>query len=179
MKTITPREQNFIDQMVSHYGKKTATQCAIDSGYGVAGARSRATELMKRSEIRNEIDKRLEEIRKKWLITKDKHFQELGELREMAKTSKNVNAAVRAEELRGKVAGLYIDRQIMATQNMRRLPDGRMIAESDMTKEDIEACLKSILDEHSPIVEAEEDRKRLAEVNKIANKNSKKATKRR
>ena len=110
---LTPKEQNFIDQMVSYYGKKTATQCAIDSGFGVPGARTRATELMKRADIRNEISKQLEEIREKWRITKDQHFQELGELREMAKVSKNVNAAVRAEELRGKVAGFYIDRQIL------------------------------------------------------------------
>ena len=174
MKTFNPKEQNFIDQMVSHYGKKTATQCAIDSGYGVAGARSRATELMKRSEIRNEIDKRLEEIRKKWLITKDKHFQELGELREMAKTSKNVNAAVRAEELRGKVAGLYIDRQIMATANMRRLPDGTMKAESEMTQEDYQALMNQILVDYKDVIETKDDE----EVKRIANKNSRKTSKR-
>ena len=162
MKTTTPRENNFIDQMVSHYGKKTATQCAIDSGYGVAGARSRATELMKRSEIRNEIDKRLEEIRKKWLITKDKHFQELGELREMAKTSKNVNAAVRAEELRGKVAGLYIDRQILAATKMVRLPDGTMKLEQDMTEQDYEKLMMHTLEKH----------------NALPNKNSRKKIKR-
>jgi len=96
MKFI-PREQKFIDQMVSFCGKKTATQCAIDSGYGIPGARTRASELMTRADIRDEIDVRLEEIRKKWLITKDKHYQELGELRDMAKETKNVNAAVRAE----------------------------------------------------------------------------------
>tara|TARA_Y100001951_G_scaffold95109_1_gene92228 strand:+ start:442 stop:966 length:525 start_codon:yes stop_codon:yes gene_type:complete len=174
MKTITPKEQNFIDQMVSHYGKKTATQCAIDSGFGVAGARSRATELMKRYEIRNEIDKRLEEIRKKWLITKDKHFQELGELREMAKTSKNVNAAVRAEELRGKVAGLYIDRQIMATANMKRLPDGTMKAESDMTQDDWKSLMNQILVDYKDVVEGDDEE----EVKKVANKNSRKKTKR-
>ena len=173
MKTITPKEQNFIDQMVSHYGKKTATQCAIDSGFGVAGARTRATELMKRSDIRNEIDKRLEEIRKKWLITKDKHFQELGELREMAKTSKNVNAAVRAEELRGKVAGLYIDRQIMATANMRRLPDGTMKAESEMTQEDYQALMNQILVDYKDVVEGDDEE----EIKKVANKNSRKTTK--
>ena len=113
-KLFNPREQKFIDQMVSFCGKKTATQVAIDSGYGIPGARTRASELMTRADIRDEIDVRLEEIRKKWLVTKDQHYQELGELRDMAKATKNVNAAVRAEELRGKVAGLYIDRSILA-----------------------------------------------------------------
>ena len=60
---FNPRTQKFIDQMVAYCGKKTATQCAIDSGFGVAGARSRATELMARDDVRSEIEKQLEEIR--------------------------------------------------------------------------------------------------------------------
>ena len=175
-KKFNPKEQNFIDQMVSYYGKKTATQCAIDSGFGVAGARSRATELMKQADIRNEIDRQLEEIRDKWRITKDQHFQELGELREMAKSSKNVNAAVRAEELRGKVAGLYIDRQILASTNMRRLPDGTMKAEADMTAEDYQIIMNKILDDYKDVID-DKPSKADEEVKRIANKNSRKKTK--
>ena len=171
---LTPKEQNFIDQMVSYYGKKTATQCAIDSGFGVPGARTRATELMKRADIRNEISKQLEEIREKWRITKDQHFQELGELREMAKVSKNVNAAVRAEELRGKVAGLYIDRQILASANMVRLPDGTMKPEKEMTADDYQAQLEKIYEDYKDVIEEKPDEE---EVKKIANKNSRKRTK--
>ena len=81
-KPFNPREQKFIDQMVSFCGKKTATQVAIDSGYGIPGARTRASELMTRADIRDEIDVRLEEIRKKWLVTKDQHYQELGNCEE-------------------------------------------------------------------------------------------------
>ena len=154
MKFI-PREQKFIDQMVSFCGKKTATQCAIDSGFSVPGARTRASELMTRADIRDEIDVRLEEIRKKWLITKDKHYQELGELRDMAKETKNVNAAVRAEELRGKVAGLYIDRSILAATKMIRLPDGTMKLEQDLTEGDIEMQMKAILLKHKVITNHE------------------------
>ena len=150
MKFI-PREQKFIDQMVNFCGKKTATQCAIDSGYGIPGARTRATELMARADIRDEIDLRLEEIRKKWLVTKDQHYQELGELRDMAKATKNVNAAVRAEELRGKVCGLYIDRSILASTKMIRLPDGTMKLEQDMTEGDVEMQMKAILIKHKVI----------------------------
>lgn len=170
MTTFKPKDQNFIDQMVSYYGKKTATQCAIDSGFSPNGARTRASELMARDDIRKEIDKQLEEIRKKWLITKDKHYQELGELRDMAKETKNVNAAVRAEELRGKVAGLYIDRQIMATASMRRLPDGTMKAEQDMTAEDYELLMQKMLVDHN--IEPAKV------MGKIASKNSRNKTKR-
>jgi len=154
-KPLNPREIKFIDQMVHYYGKKTATQCAMDSGFNSAGARSRASELMARADIRDEIDLRLEEIRKKWLITKDKHYQELGELRDMAKETKNVNAAVRAEELRGKVAGLYIDRSILAATQMIRLPDGTMKLEQDMTEKDVEMQMEAILIKHKVITQHE------------------------
>jgi|TARA_R110002020_G_scaffold89202_4_gene218428 hypothetical protein len=159
MKFI-PREQKFIDQMVAYCGKKTASQAAIDSGYGIPGARTRATELMARADIRDEIDLRLEEIRKKWLVTKDMHYQELGELRDMAKATKNVNAAVRAEELRGKVAGLYIDRSILASTKMIRLPDGTMKLEQDMTEGDVEMQMKAILLKHKVITAHEGKRKK-------------------
>ena len=161
---FNPKELNFIDQMVAYCGKKTATQCAIDSGFGIAGARTRASELMAKESVRNEIERRLEETREKWNINKDKHYQELGELREMAKGSKNVNAAVRAEELRGKVAGLYIDRQILAATKMIRLPDGQMKLEQDMSEQDYEKILLSMAKKHN-VLEA------------IPSKNSRKKTK--
>ena len=159
---FNPRTQKFIDQMVAYCGKKTATQCAIDSGFGVAGARTRASELMAKDSIRNEIERRLEETREKWGLTKDKHYQELGELRDMAKETKIVNAAVRAEELRGKVAGLYIDRQILAATKMVRLPDGTMKLEQDMTEQDYENLMMNILKKHDALP-SKNSRKRIKE----------------
>jgi hypothetical protein len=160
MNRFNPRETKFIDQMVQFCGKKTATQIAIDSGYNSAGARTRASELMARADIRDEIDLRLEEVRKKWLITKDLHYQELGELRDMAKETKNVNAAVRAEELRGKVAGLYIDRSILASTKMIRLPNGTMKLEQDLTEADVESQMKAILLKHKVITAHDGKRKK-------------------
>ena len=148
---FTSKEIKFIEQMVQHCGKKTATQCAIDSGYGVRGARTRASELMAKSEIRDEIEIKLSEIREKYSIDKNKHFKELGELRDMAKETKNVNAAVRAEELRGKVAGFYIDKQIIASAELISLPDGTKRAKHELTEEDIEAQLQGILKQHNLI----------------------------
>jgi len=156
---FNPKEQNFIDQMVNYCGKKTATQCAIDSGFGVAGARSRASELMAKDSVRNEIERRLEETREKWNITKEKHFQELGELRDIAKETKNINAAVTAERLRGMVAGLYIDRQILAATKMIRLPDGQMKLEQDMTADDYEQMLMAIDKKYQVLIPNKNPRK--------------------
>ena len=145
---FTSKEIRFIEQMVQYCGKKTATQCAIDSGFGVRGARTRASELMAKPEIRNEIEFKLGEIRERYSIDKNKHFQELGELRDMAKDTKNVNAAVRAEELRGKVAGFYIDKQIIASTKLIELPDGTKKAELDLTEEDYELMLTNLAKKH-------------------------------
>ena len=145
---FTSKEIRFIEQMVQYCGKKTASQCAQDSGYGVRGARTRASELMAKPDIRNEIEFKLAEIRERYSIDKNKHFQELGELRDMAKDTKNVNAAVRAEELRGKVAGFYIDKQIIASTKLIELPDGTKKAELDLTEEDYELMLTNLAKKH-------------------------------
>ncbi len=96
---FTSKEIRFIEQMVQYCGKKTASQCAQDSGYGIRGARTRASELMAKPEIRDEINLKLAEIRERYSIDKNKHYQELGELRDLAKETKNINAAVAAERL--------------------------------------------------------------------------------
>ena len=69
----------------------------------------------------------------------------------MAKETKNVNAAVRAEELRGKVAGFYIDKQIIASASLISLPDGTKKSPDELTEEDIEKQLKGILNQHKRI----------------------------
>jgi len=148
---FTPKETKFVDQMVQFCGKKTASQCAADSGYGVRGARTRASKLMARPEIRNEIDLRLEELRQKWSVDKETHIKELWELKEMAKETKNVNAAVRAEELRGKCIGLYIDRQIIASTKLVQLPDGTKKLEQDMTVEDYENQMIALAKKHDAL----------------------------
>ena len=103
---------------------------------------------MAKPEIRDEINLKLAEIRERYSIDKNKHFQELGELRDMAKDTKNVNAAVRAEELRGKVAGFYIDKQIIASTKLIELPDGTKKAELDLTEEDYELMLTNLAKKH-------------------------------
>jgi hypothetical protein len=39
----------------------------------------------------------------------------------MAKKKNNVQSAIRAEELRGKAAGLYVERQMIASKSMSNL----------------------------------------------------------
>ena len=156
---FTSKEIRFIEQMVQYCGKKTASQCAQDSGFGVRGARTRASELMAKPEIRNEIEFKLAEIREKYSIDKNKHYQELGELRDLAKETKNINAAVAAERLRGMVAGFYIDKQIIASAKLVELPDGTKKAEPDLTEEDYESMLLNLAKRHKAMVPNHRKRK--------------------
>ena len=47
------------------------------------------------------------------------------------------------------VAGLYIDRQILAATKMIRLPDGTMKLEQDMTEQDYEKLMINTLEKHN------------------------------
>ena len=76
------------------------------------------------------------------------------------KDTKNVNAAVRAEELRGKVAGFYIDKQIIASAKLIELPDGSKKAEPDLTESDYESMLMNLAKRHK-IVSNKSHRKRV------------------
>jgi hypothetical protein len=53
-----------------------------------------------------------------------------------------LGVAMRAEELRGKVAGYYVDRQVIKQDNM-----------NDMSEEEIAAKMKQIADDYKLILE--------------------------
>jgi len=61
----------------------------------------------------NYIGKLQEDFRIKNNIDPDKHMARLNYLGQIAEENKMVGVALRAEELRGKVAGYYIDKQII------------------------------------------------------------------
>ena len=56
------------------------------------------------------------------------------------------SAAVNAEVARGKAAGLYIEQKIIRTGKLE-----------DLTAEELESRMKTIIDEYSPILEGELD----------------------
>ena len=59
---------------------------------------------------------------------------------------------------------------------MRRLPDGTMKAEADMTAEDYQVIMNKILDDYKDVID-DKPSKADEEVKRIANKNSRKKTK--
>ena len=70
----------------------------------------RAAELMRNSKIEARIKELRAPVIAECRLTLYNHLQALEQLRDLAKDAGTFAAAIRAEELRGKVSGLYTDR---------------------------------------------------------------------
>ena len=144
-KRLTEMQQRFAQLLVSNEGRKTPTECAIEAGYDKDSAYVRASELrnpQKYPLVVKYIGEIREEYQKKYEVTYERHISELGKIREAALKKGAFSAANNAEVARGKAAGLYIEQKIIRTGKL-----------DDMSKEEMEKELKSILDEYSPLLQ--------------------------
>ena len=94
-----------------------------------------------------------EELQKKYEVTYEKHISELGKIRQQALQKGAWSAAVNAEVARGKAAGLYIEQKIIRTGKLE-----------DLTAEELESRMKTIIDEYSPILEGVDEKELKAQV---------------
>jgi|TARA_R110002110_G_C13079826_1_gene683716 hypothetical protein len=118
---ITPLQQKFIEYYCSKYGQWSATQCAISAGYDIKSAHTRASELLdwkKHPDIALEIQARIAGLREAWDVNRDKHMAMLTRIRDAAMDKGQYGVANKAEELRGRVAGLYIERNLTLTKEL-------------------------------------------------------------
>ena len=131
--SFTAKQRKFIDLYCSRYGEWSATQCAIAAGYEKESAHTRANELLNwrlYPEVRKEIDIRLEDSRKVWEIDRNKSMANLFRIGQEAGEKGQYGVKAKCEELRGKLAGLYIEKQ--------------MILSKEMSEEDMDAKWKSL-----------------------------------
>ena len=84
---------------------------------------------------------------KKYEVDYGKHIAELGKIRQAALAKGAWSAAVNAEVARGKAAGLYIEQKIIRTGKLE-----------DLTAEELESRMKTIIDEYSPILEGVDEK---------------------
>jgi len=117
-KTLTELQKKFARLYVeSSYGTGhlTNTEAAIQAGYSPDSAYQRAYELLNPKicpHVVKYIGQLKEDFRIKNNIDPDKHMARLNHLGRLAEEHRNYGVAGRMEELRGKVAGYYIDRII-------------------------------------------------------------------
>ena len=146
-KQLTEQQIKFAQLLVTNEGRKTPTECAIEAGYADGSARVRASELRNPKRfplVVQYIGELRDEYNKKYEVDYSKHITELGKIRQAALDKGAWSAAVNAEVARGKAAGLYIEQNIIRTGKLE-----------DLTAEELESRMKTIIDEYSPILEGE------------------------
>ena len=152
-KTLTEMQKMFSRLYVeNHYGNSslTNTQVAMKAGYSPDSAYQRAYELLNPRicpHVVKYIGELKEDFRIKNNIDPDKHMTRLNYLGQVAEENKMVGVALRAEELRGKVAGYYIDKQIIKNT------DGL----DDLSIEELELKMKQILSDNKHFIEGKND----------------------
>ena len=147
-KRLTEKQMKFAQLIVSNEGRMTGTECATEAGYEPDRARITASELQSPKKyplVVKYIGEIREEHQKKYAITFERHISELGKLRDNATKKGAHSAAINAEVARGKAAALYIEQKIIRTGKL-----------DDLSAEELETRLKTILNEYSPILEGVE-----------------------
>ena len=155
-KKLTEMQQKFAQLLVTNEGRKTAQECAIEAGYEKDRARITASELQNPRKfplVVKYIGDIREENNKKYEVNYSKHIAELGKIRQEALKKGAWSAAVNAEVARGKAAGLYIEQKIIRTGKLE-----------DLTAEELENRMKTIIDEYSPILEGVDEKELKAQV---------------
>jgi len=146
-KKLTEMQIKFAQLLVTNEGRKTPTECAIEAGYNKDRATISASELQSPKKyplVVKYIGEVRDEYNKKYEVDYSKHIAELGKIRQKALEKGAWSAAVNAEVARGKAAGLYIEQKIIRTGKLE-----------DLTAEELEVRMKTIIDEYSPILEGE------------------------
>ena len=121
------------------------TECAIKAGYSVDSSYQRAYELLNPKispHVVAHIGKLQEDFRIKNNIDPDKHMARLNYLGKIAEENKMVGVALRAEELRGKVAGYYIDKQIIKNTD----------SIDNLSAEELQQKMKQILEDNQHFI---------------------------
>ena len=142
---LTELQRKFAHEIVSNEGRKNGTECAISAGYAEDSAGVRAAELQNPKRfplVVKYIGELREEYQKKYAVTFERHISELARIRIDALKKGAWSAAVNAEVARGKAAGLYIEQKIIRTGKL-----------DDLSTEELEARMKEIIDQYSPILE--------------------------
>ena len=147
-KPLTESQKKYAKIFVdAKFGSKhlTNTEVAIQAGYAPESAYQRAHELLNPRicpHVVKYIGELQEEFRKKNNIDPDKHMARLNHLGTLAEKNKMYGIATRAEELRGKVAGYYIDRQIIKQKQ----------SIEDMSEDELNERMQKILDDNEHLL---------------------------
>ena len=137
-RPLTDMQKEFVRLYVESDGQLSKTECARLAGYDEKSAYQRAYELTNPKiypNVVSEIGRYKQEYAEKYNITFDNHKQILAKIRDKALEKEMFGVAGRMEELRGKLMGYYIDKQMTINKN----------SIEDLTTEQLEERMKKII----------------------------------
>lgn len=116
LTTLDVREEKFARFVAQGL---TQTEAARQAGYSQGAAHVQASRLMKRDTVRERIAQLMAPIDVE--TAKKDHIDRLSQLRDRALSKGQLSAAIKAEELRGKVLGLYVEQSVVQNLGDRDL----------------------------------------------------------
>jgi len=111
---LTEKQRKFIEILMKKGTFMSGKECAIEAGYAEDSAAVMASKLQNPKTyplVAAEIEKRRNELNKRYSINYKSHINTLAAMRDKALEAQNYTAAIAAEKYRGMAAGLYIDRK--------------------------------------------------------------------
>ena len=168
----TGKQIKFIDLYCSKYGELSATECAIRAGYSRTSAYQRAHELLdfrKNPAVAKVIQDRLMGNMEVWMLDKQKHMANLTRIQQEARAKGQYGVAAKCEELKGKVQGFYVERNLNINADTKiDLEEARSRIKKNYDREDYEAFQRKEIEEIFGPEPTPEERKRMrAEKEKI------------
>ena len=146
LKKFTAQEKyEMLKKVANNQEKKEFRDIAIAAGYSKDSAHQRAyenTTYKLKPHVVKYIEDLKEDFRVRNQITPEKHMARLNEIHQMAKDKGQLHTAMNAEVYRGKVAGYYVEKQLIKQEE---------------TEEDVEQKLKEILERYDLLTSHEEE----------------------
>ena len=147
-KALTEKEKLFAKLYVENFFSnetRTNTDIAISAGYAQDSAHQRAyenTTYKLKPHVVKYIEDLKEDFRVRNQITPEKHMARLNEIHQMAKDKGQLHTAMNAEVYRGKVAGYYVEKQLIKQEE---------------TEEEVEKKLQEIMERYDLLTSHEEE----------------------
>ncbi len=141
---LTRKQELFVRELVSKDGQITLREAAINAGYAVTSAHSRAYELTNphiSPHVVAAIQAYRRELDEKYGVTYQRHLRDLQDIRDIALQNGAYSAAVQAEYRRGQAQGdIYV--------NKSEIRHGSI---DSMSKEDVLKALEEIKQSYAPV----------------------------
>ncbi len=132
IKVLTDLEKKFAELFVENFfsqDTKTNTEIAKLAGYAPESAYQRGYENTT-YKIKPHVVQRIEELKEDFRIrnqiTPDKHMARLHHIGRKAEDEKMLGVAMNAEVYRGKMAGYYVEKKLIANQTIDDLSEDQL-----------------------------------------------------